>query len=116
MPTGRSPRLKLPIRVLLSLITEWPVWSIMRRTWRFLPSWIVISDPGIRLLLAELSHPRGCRLAVLEKNALLEHLDVPVLQETLDLYQIGLRQFMLRMGDEMREVPSFVSRSSPSVS
>jgi len=62
-------------------------------------------DPGIRLLLAELSYPGGRRLAVLEKNALFEHLDVPVLQEALDLHQVGLGQFMLRMGDEVSKVP-----------
>jgi len=61
-------------------------------------------DPGVGLFLAELSHLCGRRSAVLEENALFQILDVPVLQKSLDLHQVGLRKLVPGMGHQVGEI------------
>jgi hypothetical protein len=61
-------------------------------------------DPGVGLFLAKLSDPGRRRLAVFEENSLFKVFDVPVLQESLHLHQVGLRKFVPGMGHQVRKI------------
>jgi len=61
-------------------------------------------DPGVGLFLAELSDPGGRRSSILEKNALFQVFNVPVLQKSFDLHQVRLRKLVPGMGHHMGKI------------
>jgi hypothetical protein len=70
-------------------------------------------DPGIGLFLAEPPHTRRRGLPVLQKDPALQILDIPVLQHSLDLHEVCLRQFMPGMGHEVGEIAVIGQEEQP---
>jgi hypothetical protein len=62
-------------------------------------------DPGVCLFLAKFLHPGRRGFPILQEYALFEVLDLTVLQHTLDLYVVCLRQFVAGVRDAKSEVP-----------